>query len=262
MSLLRDLASRLYTFWCWAGTFTWMITLSTLGTPLLMLIGHARGHFVVIRPALGWCIPLCGIRVTQHRHPEYDPEVRGIYLQNHVSVLDGHLATYIIPHPFCGLFNSWHFWIPGYGWLMGLSKGIGVPRAKEGRTERLGVAVRNRVFEQHISVLAFPEGHRTLDGRVRDFHRGAFFMAREAGAPVIPFAQRGMYAINNKNSPRFRCGGPVEIYLGKPIQTAGLSDEQVGELADHCRLIARTWVEDRQTPQLDGFPEPPRAATA
>ncbi len=258
MNVLKDIANRLFSVYCWIATFAWMITWSTLGAPIFWLLGQQRAHKLILWTGLGGCIPLCFIEVNKHFHPDFDHDMRGIFLMNHVSVLDGSMATWTIPHPFCGLFNHWHFHVPGYGWIMHLSKGIGVPKGKEGRTEKLGAAVKNRVFDHNISVLTFPEGHRTLDGNVREFRRGVFFMAREAGVCVIPMVQRGMFALQNKNSPRFR-PGTVDIYFGKPIPTAGLTDEQIGELAAHCGTIHETWL-NGEMPQLEGFEEPPKAA--
>lgn len=259
MKILRDIGTRLLSLYCWTATYTWMITSTLLLLPLFLLVGAERGHWIVVRPALGWCIPLTLIRVKKHLHKDYDPEVRGIILQNHVSVLDGHMATYNMPHRFCGLFNSWHFFVPGYGWLMALSKGIGVPSSKEGRAAALGAAVKDRVRTHGISVLTFPEGHRTMTGRIGQFRRGAFFMARDAGVPVIPMYQRGMFELQNKTDWRFRTPGTVDLYFGRPIETAGLTDEQIGELAEHCQLIAEMWVHDGELPQGEGFPDPPTA---
>ncbi|MFT7621625.1 MAG: 1-acyl-sn-glycerol-3-phosphate acyltransferase, partial [Myxococcota bacterium] len=249
MSILKTIGSFVFSLYCWLGTLVWMMVTSLLLSPIMWLLGPDKGHRFVSYPSLGWVIPLCFIRVKKHYHPDYDPEVRGVYLQNHVSVLDGSMATYTLPHAFCGLFNSWHFRVPGYGWVMRLSKGIGVPSAKEGRSEKLSAAVRDRVRNFNISVLAFPEGHRTLDGNVGEFRRGAFFMARDAGVPVIPFVQRGMFECQNKLSMAFR-PGTVDVYFGKPIETAGLDDEQIAELADHCQRIHELWVEGQKMPQL------------
>ena len=249
MSILGRLANTALSLYCWTAAFAWMITSTTLLLPVLLLVGPERGHWLVLRPALAWVMPLVLIRVRTHLHPEFDPAARGVLIQNHVSVLDGSLATLAVPHRFCGLFNSWHFLLPGYGWIMRLSKGIGVPSAREGRAAALGAAVHDRVHEHGISVLTFPEGHRTVTGKVGPFRRGAFFMARDAGVPVIPAFQRGMYELNNKTSWRFYSPGAVDMYFGRPIETAGLTDEEVGELAARCQRLAEVWVETGEMPQ-------------
>ena len=261
MSIVKNVAHIVFSLYCWVGTYAWMITTSFLCVPVLGLLGQKRAHRLTLFPALGWCVPMCFIRTRIHRHPEFDATTNGMFIQNHISVLDGSLATYVIPHSFCGLFNSWHFWLPGYGWIIKLSHGIGVPSKREGRSEELSRAVRNRVDEIGISVLAFPEGHRTIDGNVRPFRRGVFFMARDAGVPVIPLCVRGLYELQNKTHRRFSPGS-IDVYLGKPIPTAGLTDEQIGELAEYCQAMHQSWLETGEMPQLEEYPEPPQAKLA
>jgi 1-acyl-sn-glycerol-3-phosphate acyltransferase len=155
-------------------------------------------------------------------------------------MLDGPLAAAVIPQPFCGLMNHWHFRIPGYGWLMQLGKSIPVYPRNAGRTAEITEAARERAAEG-ISILTFPEGHRTLDGNVRPYRRGAFFMARDAAIPVVPMVVRGLYEVNRKGTWMFE-PGLVQVYLGTHVETAGLDDDAVSDLAERFTRFADTWV--------------------
>lgn len=259
--LVETIWRPIFSIWCWIATYAWMVVGCLVFWPAFLFLPQGFVHRWFTVPLLGGCIPLCFNRTTVTFHPEGDKGRRGIYIQNHVSVLDGSMATWTIPHEFTGMFNNWHFLIPGYGWIMKFAHGIGVPSKKEGRSKILGDQVRDRVENHNISVLAFPEGHRTLDGKVREFRRGVFFMARDAGVPVIPMCVRGMWEVQNKTHHAFYAGH-LEVYFGRPIETRGLSDEQVADLARHCRLIHQTWIEKGEMPQLEGFEEPPRALRA
>lgn len=55
-------------------------------------------------------------------------------------------------------------------------------------------------------------------------------MARDAGLPVVPLAVRGLHAICPKGSWLLR-PGTIDVYVGPQVETAGLSDEEVGALA-------------------------------
>jgi len=195
---------------------------------------------------LATCIPLAFVRTVVHTHPDFDPQQRGVYCQNHVSVLDGSLATWVIAHEFCGLFNDWHMWIPGYGWIMKLSRGIGVPSGKSGagRIKAINDQAVERA-KRNMSILAFPEGHRTRDGKIGTFRRGSFFMAREAGLPVIPLCVRGMWEVESKRGWLFT-PGVVHVYFGKPIPTKGLSDEEIETVMSDMRATHIAWVEHEE----------------
>ena len=93
MAIVKDIGHRLFSLYCWVGTYTWMMVGSFVALPLIVILGQLKGHRYGLRPALGGCVPLCFIKSNVHFHPDYEPEQRGVYIQNHVSVLDGSIAT-------------------------------------------------------------------------------------------------------------------------------------------------------------------------
>lgn len=233
-----------------AGSFALMSLGFTIAV-LLMMVGipFRKSHKYVGALAMGMCPRLTLSRFKIIRHPEFDPERRGIFAQNHVSMMDGHLACIAIPQAFCGLHNAWHFKVPAYGWIMKLAGGIPVYRRSDGRTGEITAAAKNRVNDLGISILVFPEAHRTKDGRMRDFKRGVFFIARDAGVPIVPLAVRGFENVNKKGSWLFNPFKTVEIYIGKQLETEGLSDDEVRQLAVTTHDIMADWVHDGVLPE-------------
>jgi 1-acyl-sn-glycerol-3-phosphate acyltransferase len=84
------------------------------------------------------------------------------------------------------------------------------------------------------SFLVFPEGTRTLTGRLREFRRGGFFLAAAAGAPVIPVSIQGTFALMPKGRlvPR---RGPVRVTFHPPVSAAGVGPDEVGALIARVR---------------------------
>ena len=113
-------------------------------------------------------------RLTFTFHKDYDVRRASVYCMNHTSMLDAHASAGAIRRAYCGLENAAHYRIPIYGWPMKAGNGIPVPRG-EGSTASLVAAAKDRAARD-IAILGFPEGHRTLDGKVRPFKRGAFFI--------------------------------------------------------------------------------------
>jgi 1-acyl-sn-glycerol-3-phosphate acyltransferase len=132
---------------------------------------------------------------------------------------------------------------------MKMASGIPVFPRSSGRTAEITEAAIDRVQNKRISILVFPEGHRTRDGQVQDFKRGVFFMARDAGIPIVPFAIRGFHEVNRAGNWLFHPFKPVEIYLGKQIETVGLSDDEVKELAAQTQKIIADFVERGELPE-------------
>ncbi|MBC7291984.1 MAG: 1-acyl-sn-glycerol-3-phosphate acyltransferase [Actinotalea sp.] len=93
-----------------------------------------------------------------------------------------------------------------------------------------------QVLGQGSSLLVFPEGTRSKDGRLQTFRKGALRMAKEFDVPILPVAVVGTHELLPKGG-RFR-PGPVEVRLGRAIQPEDLRDsmdpvkEQIQELLD------------------------------
>jgi len=175
--------------------------------------------------------------------PAYDQRRVSMFVQNHVSMFDAHIALNATRVPLCGLENSAHLRVPGYGWLLRLANAIPVDRGA-GRFTRVAHAVADRM-RRGISVLVFPEAHRTRDGRVQPFKRGVFTIARDAGLPIVPLAVRGAFRLLPKGAITSR-PSTIEVYMGPQIETKGLNDAQLGELITHVHGIIEAWVERRE----------------
>ncbi|MEW6347584.1 MAG: lysophospholipid acyltransferase family protein [Thermodesulfobacteriota bacterium] len=98
------------------------------------------------------------------------------------------------------------------------------------------------------SVLIYPEGTRTPDGRLQAFKKGAFMTAVQTGIPILPVTCNGAYKILPKKTVLFR-PGHVTLTIGDPIPTAGLSEHDVPN------LMERTWqaINADLNPDFDPF---------
>jgi len=166
-----------------------------------------------------------------------------LFVQNHVNLLD-HVTMYpATPHFKQGMELESHFSIPFYGWFMRSRGTIGVRRGAgtQGR-DALREAMRAELERGH-SILGFPEGTRTLDGRVGTFRKGLFMLARDLDLAVVPVAVTGMYEVLKKGSWLIRPGGNVTVWCDAPMETAGLSDEEVLALADRAQRVVATRVD-------------------
>lgn len=175
-------------------------------------------------------LDLTGSNVEVSYDPSFDRDRPSVFCQNHVNLMDAHIACRAIPQPFVGMMLAWHFKIPGYGWMMRTTNGIPVHPRSAGRNQELTEAVKDRVGKG-LSILTFPEGHRTPDGAMRPLKRGVFFMARDAAMPIVPLAVRGMYELMHKGS-LLLTPAQIEVYVGPQIETADLGDDGVRELAN------------------------------
>lgn len=261
VSFLRGVGQRVFSVVVWTAGFAWMLVGATL-TLILLVVGfpYQKVHLWVTAPLFTQVLRIATATVRVHYHPAFDPERRCVFTLNHINLLDGHLASYAIPHAFSGLMNAWQFHIPIYGWLMRMSKGIAVHKSRRDKMiQELTLAARERK-RIGMSILTFPEGHRTLDGKIRPYRRGVFIMAKNAEMPIVPMVARGMYELNHKGSFLFKPLVRIDVFVGPQHETAGLDDAAIAELTQRVHASSAWVLEHGRWPDAWAEPNGPRPA--
>jgi 1-acyl-sn-glycerol-3-phosphate acyltransferase len=102
-------------------------------------------------------------------------------------------------------------------------------------------------LDSGVSLAVFPEGQRTLDGRLGPFKDGVFRMAMKFGTPIAPVSVVGAFEFNTKTSWLIR-PGTITIYLHDVIETKDLRKEDFSALRDHVHaIIARPMEKELET---------------
>ena len=180
-----------------------------------------------------WRLHISGEAISDPRHPY-------VVVSNHQSLADIPLISNL-PWEMKWMGKVELSRLPVFGWMMFLSGDIAVDR-KNPRSGAQALIKAQRYLEKHCSVMIFPEGTRTLDGRVRPFSDGAFHLAIRAKVPVLPLAVDGSRDCIPKNSWKF--GKPSDIHLKvlPPIDTSSMTIDDVPALRDKVRLAIMTEI--------------------
>jgi 1-acyl-sn-glycerol-3-phosphate acyltransferase len=104
------------------------------------------------------------------------------------------------------------------------------------------------------SIVIFPEGTRSLDGKLKTFKKGGFFLAIKSRQPVVPVSISGSFRVLAKRSFRVH-RGTIRVHFSPPVPTDTLSP------GDKDRLIAevRRIMQQHLPPEERGEPgAPPR----
>lgn len=91
-------------------------------------------------------------------------------------------------------------------------------------------------LQNGVSVVIFPEGTRTYDGKMGTFKRGAFRIATDLSLPIVPVTLRGCYQTLPRNTFNVT-PGLIEIIIHKPIEVQPYLPDKSHE------LIQKTWDE-------------------
>ena len=92
-------------------------------------------------------------------------------------------------------------------------------------------------LDRGMNVMLFPEGTRSSDGEIMPFKDGAFRLAIETGYPILPVAVAGTRHAIPKNSWVFgvKCQARIEVL--EPIETKGLTLDDLDALKDRTRKV-------------------------
>jgi 1-acyl-sn-glycerol-3-phosphate acyltransferase len=158
--------------------------------------------------------------------PAYRPR-RTVCVSNHLSQTDTFLISHL-PWEMKWLAKASAFRIPFIGWAVWLAGDIPVVRG-DPASARKAMARCARYLEREMPVMIFPEGTRSRDGKMLPFKDGAFRLAIETGADVLPLAVAGSRAALPKGSwkPGFANG---RVAVGSPIATSGMTLDDVARL--------------------------------
>jgi 1-acyl-sn-glycerol-3-phosphate acyltransferase len=186
-----------------------------------------------------------GTRVRYVVHPEVDPAGVYMFAQNHVNLLD-HCTLYCAtPHFKQGIELAAHFKLPVYGWFMRQRGTIPVHRERPAHEmlSLLEEGMRAEVARGH-SLLVFPEGTRTQDGRVGPFKHGVLAIGHRLGLPIVPVAVTGMFEVLRKGEWFIVPGKQVTVYVDAPIPTAGVPLSEFPALVDRVRAVVKGRVDE------------------
>ena len=99
--------------------------------------------------------------------------------------------------------------------------------------------------DRGFSILIFPEGTETRDGRIQPFKAGIGLLASELNVPVVPIMLRGLFEVK-KRKQRFVKPGTVSITFGEPITfTKG---ETAAEITSELDRIYKIFQDEHVNP--------------
>jgi long-chain acyl-CoA synthetase len=109
-------------------------------------------------------------------------------------------------------------------WILGVSLLNLFPLPREAGF-RESFAYAGECVDRGYSILVFPEGHHTVDGKLRPFRSGVGLLAHNLGIPVVPVRIDGLFEVKQAGR-KFARPGEVRIKLGPPVQFRPATDPQ------------------------------------
>ncbi|MDJ0784996.1 MAG: lysophospholipid acyltransferase family protein [Desulfosarcinaceae bacterium] len=186
---------------------------------------------------------VAGIRVTIQGLENLVPGRSYIYMANHQSNYDIPVLLGRLPAQFRWLAKAELFKIPVFGQSMRGCGYISIDRTDRKRAFA-SLAQAAETIRAGTSVMIFPEGTRSVDGRLKGFKKGGFVLSVDAGVPIVPIILKGTFEIMPKGRLTIR-RRPVTMTICPPIETADYTRKTKDHLIERVRTAMLNQLDDR-----------------
>src|SRR5712691_5173017 len=222
----------------WWSLFVAAALLLIFAPPVLLVAWLTRDHELVYPWALfgarNW-LRLSGMKVRVTGDKYVDANQTYVFISNHRAYLDT-ATLFAYAGPRLGLLAKKELLkVPILGYGMGYVNVMAIDRSDRERALQTMQAATDRI-RSGISFGVFAEGTRAKPGEFLPFKKGAFYMAVQAGVPIVPVAIRNTDRLMGKGTGESK-PGTIEMVLMSPISTAGSTDDEVKLLVDHVHAV-------------------------
>ncbi len=219
------------TIWVVFNLILWTIVCGITGIFLSIFEWRGKIFGAIVHIWSKLILASAGVKYSVHGLDHLDSKQNYIFAGNHESPFDIPLAFAGIKHHVISISKIEYKWIPIFGWAMQAAKHIFIDRHNHAKAieslKKAALSLKNNPR----SILLFPEGTRSTDGKIHKFKKGGLLLAIEAQFPVVPMALCGTSDVAVKGARTLKSAS-VELRIGKPIETKGMTYDNRDILTD------------------------------
>ncbi len=149
-----------------------------------------------------------------HHRENADIPGGALIASNHVSFFDPPVIGCWMKEPIHYMARKTLFSTKASNWIYHKLNSIPVDQEQ---TDMSTLRTVLRLVKEGEKVLIFPEGERTLDGKLRDGQRGVGMLIGKSRVPVIPMRIFGSYEVFPRGASCPKLDGKIQVVVGKPI---------------------------------------------
>lgn len=210
---------------------------STILTALFTILLTPLSNFRISNlPGRMWGRTICALFFIRVRIKGLENIQNGqsyIFAANHQSMFDIYVLYGWLPVLFKWVMKAPLRKIPLVGYACQKAGHIFIDQTSRSSAKHMLEDAR-RQLTNGISVIIFPEGTRTRDGRINRFKRGAFTLATELELPVLPVTIDGAFDCQRRGSAFIR-PGTICITVHRPICPTAHDKSDTKRLSEQCQ---------------------------
>ncbi|MEO8649293.1 MAG: lysophospholipid acyltransferase family protein [Acidobacteriota bacterium] len=216
------LAGKLRYWWYWIAASSMLLFVALPALLFLWIIGRRLWLYpIALWGAKTW-LGQCGASIRVTGLENLDPDRQYVFVSNHRSYLDT-ATLFRFTGKRMGLIAKKELLkVPVLGQGMSFVNIIAIDRSDPEKAKESMEKAR-RVMAKGYSFGVFVEGTRAMPGELLPFKKGAFHLAMQTGAAIVPVAIKNTDRMMGKRTG-VAYPGTIEMVLMPPIETKGLAD--------------------------------------
>lgn len=225
---------KLRYWWCWIAAGSLLLILGTPSLIFLWIINRKLWLYpIAIFGAKMW-LKACGARIRVSGAENLIEGENYVFASNHRSYLDTATLFAFMGRRVGLVAKKELLKVPIMGVGMGYVNVIAIDRSNPEKA-RQSMKKAKEVLEDGYSFGVFAEGTRAMPGELLPFKKGAFHLAIQTEAPVVPVAIKNTdWMMGKKTGVSYP--GTIEVVLLPPVETKGLNaDDDLMDLLKDVR---------------------------
>ena len=175
-----------------------------------------------------------GKRLRIKGKDNFDRNRKYILLANHASMFDIMAIMAFFPHV------SWFgherlLKVPLFGRMLLMTDYIPMTMANIRNPRRMVEQLVDKSNARTIAI--FPEGTRTLNGKINPFYRGFIYLLRASETDILPVTLNGFFRLKPKNRSYINFGAKLEVIIHEPIPGKQLVDMEDKKIIDQVKSV-------------------------
>ncbi len=163
-----------------------------------------------------------------------DKDSRYILVANHASLFD--IVAIMSFYPNVSWFGHERLLkIPLFGKILKMTDYIPFKETTFKNTKLMLEQLVNRSKCQSVAI--FPEGTRTLDGRINSFYKGFIYLFRTSDVGILPVTLNGFYNLKPKNRSYINFAAKLDAVIHNPIRREELIDKTDVEITTTIKTV-------------------------
>ena len=218
----------------WSLTCMTLMLLALPFRSLRVRIGNLCGK--IIGPVIARII---GAKVINPDVEKLNNSTPAIFVTNHSSALDIFISMGLCPYGGCGVGKKEILRIPFFGLAYWLAGHLLIDRGNNAKAIASMAKLSNFVKAKDLSIWIWPEGTRSIDGKLIPFKKGFVHLALATGLQVVPVILHGAHKIWPAKTMQFY-PGEVRVEVLDPIKTDNWRKENVDNHVEEVKgLMAK-----------------------